>query len=677
MISNLTAAGAAVLLTVAQSFMPVPETSISDWVDQGNVILGPRTNSPKLGAVCFDGVEYLREPLNRLHPDDPCSRDTIMGGAQSGKSMVGQLWAAWSIANNPKSFAIGLPSDGEVAKYSDYKLQPIIDDSPALRSRVRPISTKASLGSSVRKKILFNGASILIFNLGSPKELQMISTGNLILEEVSGTLKNVGERGSPVKQARERQAAYSSIGSKELMVSTPRNKGDCEITSAFEAGDMRLYYGLCPHCGGHFALLPETFKPSDPVWGHHFVCPGCGSPLLEKDMPTWRKGGVWVPSYTSLDDRNPPPPAFIEHADMERWHDRVCEGRQPSYYVWQAMFGMISWSKIAQSIADAVTPEDQQTLSQQVYGRAWDPAVEALEWEELHKLREPYDCGIVPSQAGLLTGFCDVQGNYLQWSVYAWGPGAEWWVVDRGIIEGDTAADAVWHQLDDVLRKRYRHADGGELPVAAFGVDTGHRTQRVYAFCRGRPNCFAMDGRPDWKTPYLGKAKPQRVVENNRVVGRVKLWPSGTWQLKSLLSWSLKRSIEAGYSTALQGRGHWSMAEDENWCRQITAEILAEEENAKTGQVKRWWKKIRSRNEEVDIWVGARALAWNLGVGAPRKDRLPGDRFDWGAAKASRAIAEAQGDLLVAQPPAAASATTAAPSSEISPEIPVDKRPWF
>lgn len=648
MISSLSNTGAAVLMMVAQALMPAPEQRISDWVDEGNVILGPRTNSPKEGPVSLEGVEYLREPLNRLHPDDPCTRDTVVGGAQSGKSLLGQLWVAWSIANNPKSFAIGLPSEGEVGKYSDYKLQPIIDDSPLLKPRVRPISTKASLGSSARKKILFNGASILIFNLSSPKELQMISTGNLILEEVSGTLKNVGERGSPVKQARERQAAYSSIGSKELMVSTPRNKGDCEITAAWEAGDMRLYYGLCPACGGHFVLLPEGFKPSDPAWGHHFICPGCGVPLQEKDMPTFRKGGIWVPSFTSLDDQNPPPPAYIEQADIDRWHNRKCEGRQPSYYVWQAMFGLISWAKIAQSIADALTPEDQQTLSQQVYGRAWDPAVEALEWEELHKLREQYDTGVVPSPAEVLTGMCDVQGNYLQWSVFAWAPGAEWWVVDRGIIEGDTAANEVWHLLDEVVRKRYRHAAGGDLPIAAFGVDSGHRTQRVYSFCRGRQNCFALDGRPDWKTPYLGKARAQRIIENGRVCGRVKLWPTGTWQLKSLLSWSLKRSIEAGYTTALQGRGHWSMSEDEEWCRQITAEILAEETDEKSGKVKRWWKKIRSRNEETDIWVGARALAWNLGVGAPRRDGVQGDRFDWAAAKASRVGVADQSDLLEA-----------------------------
>jgi hypothetical protein len=54
--------------------------------------------------------------------------------------------------------------------------------------------------------------------------------------------------------------------------------------------------------------------------------------------------------------------------------------------------------------------------------------------------------------------------------------------------------------------------------------------------------------------------------------------------------------------------------------------------------VDRWWQVISGRrNEWVDIWVGARALAWNLGVGAPRRDGQPGEAIDWAARAASRA----------------------------------------
>lgn len=668
---SFSAAAAGVLLAVAQALMPSPESSISAWVDEGKVILTEKTNTPKPGPFRFEGVELIREPLDLLHEDDPSRRITVVGGAQSAKSSIGQLWVARSIDVNPKSFAIGLPSAGEVRKYNDYKLQPIIEDSPSLAPKVRPVSTKSSLGSTASKKKLFNGASILVFNLGSFNELQMISTGNLILEEVANTEKEVGSRGSPIKQARERQAAYSVLGSKELMVSTPGILGECEVTKAYEVGDRRHFYGKCHDCAGYFVLLPEEFKAAADGCGPHFICPGCGTITEEVHSAYFRVSGLFAPTFTAEDAQgNPAPKPYIESLkELELFRARPRGGREPSFWWWQANCGLISWASIAEKVATAKTPDEIKALHQQCYGRAWDPAVEAMEWQELHRLREPYDHGTVPSGAELLTGACDVGGNYLQWTVYAWGPGGEWWVVDRDIITGDTNAKEVWTALDAVARKRYPHADGGELPIEAFAVDTGYRTQLVYAFCRGRPNCYAVDGRPDWRTPYFGKARPQRVIENGRVVGRVKLWPVGTWQLKSLLAWSLKRSVEATYQVRVQGRGHWTMAEGEAWTQEITAEVLYEEKNAKTGQVDRWWKKVR-KNEETDIWVYARALSWMKGVGVPPKDGQPGERMDWTLAAAVRG-AVPQGDFFQADAPKASAAQQR--------QIPVGPRPggWF
>lgn len=635
--ANFSIAAAAVLLAVAEAMAPAPETPISEWANEGHIFLSEKTNTPRPGPLSLDGVEYLAEPLDCLHPDHPARRITIIGGAQSAKSLVPQIWMGWSVAVSPRSFAVGLPSDGEVGKYNDYKLQPIIEDSEALRPKVRPVSTKTSAGSSVRKKNLYSGHSILIFNLNSPKELQMISTGNLVLEETANTQKDVGGRGDPIKQARERQAAYSVIGAKECMVSTPGELGTCAITKSYEAGDQRRHYGQCQHCGGHFALLPENFvagKSGETV-RHHFVCPGCGGLHEEKHNGAFRRAGVWVPTFRAEDpERNPQPPSFIAADDIANWHNRDCEGREPSWYVWQAMCGLISWDKIATSIAEAKTPSELKALEQQTYGRAWDPSVEALSWEELHKIAEPYEPGIVPSGAGLLTGFCDVQGRFLQWAVYGWGPQAEWWVVDRGIIVGDPAGVEVWQQLDEVIRRSYPHADGGVLAIDAFGIDTGYRSSDVYLFTRGRPSTYAMDGRPGWGLPFLGRPKRQRIVQNGRVVGVVKLYPSGTWPLKSTLAWSLKQSIEAGYNVPLQGRGHWPKHEGEAYCQEITAEVLTETEDKKTGQITRIWKKFR-KNEDLDCWVGARALAWMLGVGAPKKSG-GGENVDWAARAATR-----------------------------------------
>jgi len=675
--TSLSVAAAAALLAVAEMLTPAPDSVISKWVAQGHVILSARTNTPKPGPFSFDGVEYIIEPLDRCHPDDPATRIPVIGGAQVAKSAIGQLWVAWSIANNPESFAIGLPSDGEIAKYNDLKLAPIIEDSPALSHRVRPVSTKSEHGSSTRVKRLIGGQTLRIFNFASPKELQMISTGNLILEEVGNAMVDVGGRGSPITQARKRQSAYSVIGSKELMVSTPGEKDQCEITKAYEAGDQRKYYGLCPHCEEcYFPLDPEGFRPASGSWGPHFLCPECGSPLQDADRASWRRSGVWLATFASQDESNPSPGPSVSLKDLERFRQRGCEGREPSYYMWQAMCGLISMEMVAKDIAAAKTPAEIKALEQQTYGRAYDPAVEALDWEDLLRLAEPYPRGIVPTGCGLLTAFCDVQAHYLQWGVYGWAPGAEWFVVDRGVILGDTAGDDVWRDLDEVTRRVYEHADGGQLPIEAFGVDTGFRTQRCYAFVAGRPNCYAMDGRGDWKTPILGKPKVVRRIQNKRVVGRIKLYPTGTWELKSLLAWSLKLSLESGPHARVQGRGHWSKDEGQAWCQQITAEVLCEEKDEKTGETERWWKKVRD-NEDLDIWVGARALAWERGVGAPRRDGRPGDAIDWAGRAAQRTGKAGTATDLFQEQPAPGIETAKPPQSEAPEPAPERQRKWF
>ena len=44
---------------------------------------------------------------------------------------------------------------------------------------------------------------------------------------------------------------------------------------------------------------------------------------------------------------NPPPPDYVAKDEIAKWRARPLESRQPGYYVWQAMCGLISWDKIA------------------------------------------------------------------------------------------------------------------------------------------------------------------------------------------------------------------------------------------------------------------------------------------------------------------------------------------
>src|SRR5690606_11284868 len=107
-----------------------------------------------------------------------------------------------------------------------------------------------------------------------------------------------------------------------------------------------------------------------------------------------------------------------------------------------------------------------------------------------------YPRGVVPAHAGMLIAAADVQSYGIKWAVYAIGPRDQMWLVDREVFEGSPdQSDEPWIKLADALGRTYK-TGGVEKAIDLSGVDSGYATNRVYMFCRSRPNVFALDGRP-------------------------------------------------------------------------------------------------------------------------------------------------------------------------------------
>ena len=139
--------------------------------------------------------------------------------------------------------------------------------------------------------------------------------------------------------------------------------------------------------------------------------------------------------------------------------------------------------------------------------------------------------------------------------------------------------------------------------------------------------------------------------------GAVRLWPTGTYDMKS--------EVYAGLRNLLEGRdeaGQWRSSPvlhfaiemvDLNFFQQITAEHVATVVKKRTGHAeKEWVNPSRKRNEQLDIAVGARALAHHLADALTQEE--------WNALSARRNMPKiaAQGDLAglwapgLASPPA-------------------------
>jgi phage terminase large subunit GpA-like protein len=628
-----------VLARLAEACTPRPRLSIAEWVER-NIRLSAESNSPRPGPLSFADTPYLLAPLQRLDPADTCRQVNVVASAQSGKSTIGQAWLGWIIGENPGPVGVYLPSLDDARKYAEEKVQAIVDASPALKHRVRQVSSRSNEGSSTLRK-RFTGGSLRIATASSPNALQMVSFRDLILEEIAGYEAEVGSRGSPIDQAKNRQGAWETRGAKTLQVSACGVQGSCPSTRAHEEGAAYEVYLACPHCAGLDRWEWEDMNAPTLTIGAHFTCKLCGGVVEHKHKDEMVRALVWIATYDDKTDKaNPAPPAAFPAEERARWQARPEKGRQPSYRWWRYVSPFTTWDLIWAEGQKAKEGglATEKTFWQQTLARAWDEGRDAPDHVKLHELREEYEEGVVPAGAYLLTGMADVQGDHVPWSVYAWGAGAEWWLIDRGKIVGDPSGEEVWKELASVLQRRYAHAEGGECGIELFGVDTGYKSNHVYKFCGAHPIARAMDGRAGWSFPPLGKPKRVKAKLDGRVVGSTLLYPTGTWSLKSELQYSLRVAIEKGVGVRFGGRGHFHQGVDQDYVRELVAEVLAEDQAR--GKIVRTWKlRPGFRNEETDIWVGARALAYGLGVGSPTRP------FDFEAARA-KIMGEAQSDLF-------------------------------
>ena len=237
-------------------------------------------------------------------------------------------------------------------KYNRVKLQTMIDASPRIRHRVRPENSRDEAASTTAFK-RFSGGFNQITSASSSKGLQMVSIRWLILDEVSGYLRDVDGRGSPSSQARARQKAFGDLA-KELALSTPGMAGECEISDLYDASDRRRFYIPCPHCGDYRPAEVRGDACPSPATANRaaFVCEGCGGVLEEAHKGPMVAGGRWVPTWVADDAE--PVPTVIPAAQIDAYAVQPCTGRvagrEPGYAIWSAYspmeFGRTSGSAV-------------------------------------------------------------------------------------------------------------------------------------------------------------------------------------------------------------------------------------------------------------------------------------------------------------------------------------------
>jgi phage terminase large subunit GpA-like protein len=561
----ISASYAAAIEAMAGAIVERPPLTVSQWSDAHRIV--PAGGSPEPGPWRTSRVPYIREPMDAVN--DPSIRNVyIMASSQVSKSECLLNTAAYFSHYDPSPILIVQPTQEAARNFSKERVKRMFDASPALAGL---------LTDAVEESTMFSyhipGGLLAFAWARSATSLASRAIRVLLSDEIDKWPESTGADGDPYAQARQRLANF--YNAKNIAVSTPTIKGASAIERLFLSGDRCRYHVACPLCGTFQVLTWSgiVYKNAAGVVDLddvHYRCSHCAGRIDESEKSSMLAGGYWAPGDRLDEDPAPEP-------------------KTRSFHISSLYSPWTSWSSLASEwIAAQLDKDLLQTFINLKLGEPWEEAGSKISVEELEKNRERYEAD-VPAGVLLLTAGVDVQDNRLECEIVGWGAGKESWGVEYLVVPGDTLTDDPWNRLDEILQRKWSKASGRALGLWCICVDSGHRADEVYEFCRRlvARNVFAVKGSNDASHPLVAD-KP---TTSNKA--RINLYPVGSSTGKGVVYSRLKLPEPGpGYCHWPHGKGY-----DDEYFKQLTAEK----------RVGRAWVKTRDRNEALDIRVYATA----------------------------------------------------------------------
>ena len=352
-------------------------------------------------------------------------------------------------------------------------------------------------GNTILSK-LFPGGRLIMGGANSPAGLASRPIRILLCDEVDRFPASAGTEGDPIDLAAKRMTTYWNrvMG----LFSTPTNEGDSRIDVAYNSGTQEEWQHRCPNCGEYYKLsylnMEVDAKKGAKVQGmQRYVvrgvkwrCPDCGFAFTEKQMKT-------------------APQKYVAQ------HPEALETGCRSFYVNAFSSPWISWKQVMKEWLEAKGfPDREKVVMNTRFGESYR-VTGAFESDDfLLKRREKYGAEL-PDGVLLLTAAVDVQDNRLEYEICGWGAGEECWGILKGVILSAPNRVSTWTELDKILDRAYKFADGCTLRVTRTFIDSGgHFTGNAYRYCERNvlKQRFAIKGMGGPGIPLnykVGKAK--------------------------------------------------------------------------------------------------------------------------------------------------------------------------
>ena len=465
----------------------------SAWAEEHGRI--PKSTGAESGPVTLYG--YQRGLLDAMC-DPTVPLVTVLKAARVGYTRLATLAIGYHLHQDPTLCAVAQPVEDDAEEFGGTEIGPMLRETPVLARLIRP----ARAGEKKDKATFYqmaNGALVRVVGAASDDAFRRYSARFMFADEIDGDGWTPGAKtqGDKLKLFWTRGETF--YNRKQVRGSTPLIEETSRVWKLWLASDQRRYFVPCPHCSEATGEL-DGWQYLD--WGGKDTLHGLKWDLHDdgslKDVWYQGTGGC------------------IIHETHKVWMDAHGEWRATAtprtpghvgFHLWTGMSlnANAAWPVIVQEWLEA--QDDPLSLIQPFVNLRLGRPYRATYGHEvkpssfLERLEE-YGAE-VPDWVTFLTLGGDVQSGTnarIEGAVWGWGPGLECALIGHFVLPGDPAEPEVWRQLDTLLRRTFRKADGTELRVRAAAIDSGgHHTAETYAFCteRRKRRVWAIKGKSE------------------------------------------------------------------------------------------------------------------------------------------------------------------------------------
>lgn len=567
------------LRAMARAVAPRKRLLVSEWADKHRVL--STKGSSLAGQWRTSRNPPLREPMDACSSKSGVRDVSLMFPIQFGKTEVEVNALGYFMTEAPGPIMVCLPGEVSMDKWVNQKLNPLIDETKAVREALRSVSSRDASNTKTFKD--FVGGQLYLEHAGSPSRLKSTTVQKLLVDEVDEFANNLKGGDDPVEMLDGRTSAFPAT-SIRVYISSPQIKGRSRIEEKFEKGDQRRYHVPCPHCGHMQHLQWSGLMWTEDLQSVKYICQEKGCLIEEHHKTSMIAAGRWIPG-----NPNALPGVRSYHINC-------------LYY----QFGLgPTWLELARMWMDAQgDPAKLKTFTNDRLAETWeDASMRSVRHNAIAERAEPYALRDAPVGVLYVTAGVDTQDNRLEVTLTGWGRGMAFWILDHHVLPGDPADPATFAAATEYLNKPVQRQDGVVLRVEATAQDMGgHRTEDVKHWVRQqlvrRP--MAIQGAIQNNAPVLGKPRMLDVTYKGVTDKKgVRVYYVGTVAAKNWLFGRLSVDAERAGEDRMT---HFSHELEPSYFAGLVSETYNPAKN-------RYEKKRGARNEPLDTFVYSYAAA--------------------------------------------------------------------